>query len=496
MKKISLISTLLILWLIFGLIPAYADNDSSHKSGNEQEKSHTKKENNDNSSSNSHRALLRGFSGDDVKTLQEWLARDKDVYPEGIVSGYYGHLTEKAVKKFQKKYGIEQVGIFGPKTRAQLERLFGTLENRLENAGIDPTPLSDTFNRLLSSSSLATTTVLWQWHKLTLCHNGAAISVDLHAIAAHLKHGDTVGFCGGTSVSTDKTAPIIYGISASAGVNTTSVSWYTNESSDSRVWYATSTPVLSAPDAAHASSASLLTSHSIDLVGLSTSTMYHYLVVSRDASGNTATSTEGLFTTSAAPAADNTAPFIYGVSASAGVNTASVSWYTNEPANATAWYATALDVMTSPSRAFVANSSLGTSRTLDLTGLSASTQYYFLAVSADASGNTATSTSNLYTFVTSPLAISALSATPTSTAATVSWQTNVTADSTVHYATSTPVLFAPNHATASNASLVTSHSLDLSVLATNTTYYYVVVSTDAASNTATSSESSFATTSD
>ena len=70
------------------------------------------------------KTLQRGSSGTDIKKLQEFLknppAGGPDVYPEGLVTGYFGFLTEKAVKRFQTKYGIESIGIVGPKTRAKL----------------------------------------------------------------------------------------------------------------------------------------------------------------------------------------------------------------------------------------------------------------------------------------------------------------------------------------------------------------------------------------
>ena len=74
--------------------------------------------------------LQKGMKSDQVSTLQEWLSQDKDIYPEGTVSGFYGSLTEKAVKKFQDKYGIAGpgeagYGVVGPKTRAKLSEIFG-----------------------------------------------------------------------------------------------------------------------------------------------------------------------------------------------------------------------------------------------------------------------------------------------------------------------------------------------------------------------------------
>lgn len=65
-------------------------------------------------------SLSKGMMNDQVKKLQEILARDPGMYPEGLVTGYFGPATERAVKLFQKKHGLEQVGYIGPKTRALL----------------------------------------------------------------------------------------------------------------------------------------------------------------------------------------------------------------------------------------------------------------------------------------------------------------------------------------------------------------------------------------
>lgn len=65
-----------------------------------------------------------GQRGAHVTLLQQYLAKDSAIYPEGLVTGYYGPLTKKAIIRFQSKYGIEQTGISGPQTRAKLNELF------------------------------------------------------------------------------------------------------------------------------------------------------------------------------------------------------------------------------------------------------------------------------------------------------------------------------------------------------------------------------------
>lgn len=75
--------------------------------------------------------LYYGYVGTDVRRLQTLLATQADVYPEGIVSGYFGPKTLAAVKKFQLKYHVvdseEDIGFgnVGPATRKKLRQIFG-----------------------------------------------------------------------------------------------------------------------------------------------------------------------------------------------------------------------------------------------------------------------------------------------------------------------------------------------------------------------------------
>jgi len=102
----------------------------------------------------------------------------------------------------------------------------------------------------------------------------------------------------------DTIAPTLSALSASAGFQDTTVSWTTDEPSDSQVEYGTSAAYGSSTSLA----AALVSSHTVTLSGLSASTAYHYRVKSRDAAGNLATSADGSFSTTAAP--DTTAPVV------------------------------------------------------------------------------------------------------------------------------------------------------------------------------------------
>lgn len=74
------------------------------------------------------RNLKKGMSGADVTRLQQFLALDPSVYPEAQVTGYYGALTEAAIKRFQCKNKLvcdgtpetTGYGVTGPRTAALL----------------------------------------------------------------------------------------------------------------------------------------------------------------------------------------------------------------------------------------------------------------------------------------------------------------------------------------------------------------------------------------
>lgn len=85
--------------------------------------------------------LAVGARGDDVKTLQAMLKSDSSLYPEGLVNGNFGPATLRAVKKFQRKYGITANGRVGPQTRAKLQQVFGGVGAQTPAATtLTPTP--------------------------------------------------------------------------------------------------------------------------------------------------------------------------------------------------------------------------------------------------------------------------------------------------------------------------------------------------------------------
>lgn len=86
--------------------------------------------------------------------------------------------------------------------------------------------------------------------------------------------------------------PLITNVASSAVGTTATITWTTDQSSNSKVVYGTTSSYGSS-----ASNASLVTSHSIQLSGLPSSTTYHFAVVSANSNSYTSTSTDYTFVT-------------------------------------------------------------------------------------------------------------------------------------------------------------------------------------------------------
>jgi hypothetical protein len=233
----------------------------------------------------------------------------------------------------------------------------------------------------------------------------------------------------------------------------------------------------------------LVTSHSRILSGLAASTTYHYRVASVDGSGNTATSSDRTFTTSAVP--DTTPPVISGISAgSITATSVQITWTTNEAGTSLVQYSTNLSFNLSSAL----NSTPVTNHSRTLTGLTAATQYNYRVVTTDSAGNAATSGTNTFTTAAAPdtagpqirsIAVTQI----TSSSATVTWTTDEPATSLVQYG----LTAAYGLALPLNATLTTSHSRALTGLTPATTYHFQVRNSDAAGNASLSSDQALTT---
>ena len=71
-------------------------------------------------------SLFFGKQGQSVTDLQAILTTMPDIYPEGLITGYFGPLTQNAIQRFQLKYNVLQTpqdqgyGVYGPRTSQRL----------------------------------------------------------------------------------------------------------------------------------------------------------------------------------------------------------------------------------------------------------------------------------------------------------------------------------------------------------------------------------------
>lgn len=289
--------------------------------------------------------LGEGMTGDQVKQLQAALALDPSIFPKSMISGYYGKYTRDAVKKYLKKHGHDSC--FEYKWDKKRGWRFNQ-SNRSE------------------------------------CRKGDNDRDDRGGRG----HGTT------TPPTTDTTAPVISSITVT-GISTTgaTINWSTNEVATSKIYTSTTSPV--STSSATWTDSALLLAHGVNLVGLSTSTTYYYVIEATDAASNKTLSAQGTFVTAAAP--DVTAPVLSSIVGNAtGSTTANVAWSTNESANSKVFYGTTNPLVLS-SASSTADASLVLSHSMNLSGLMGSTTYYAIVTSSDVANNTATSSQISFT---------------------------------------------------------------------------------------------------
>lgn len=294
--------------------------------------------------------LQLGSTGSDVKALQVWLnAHGYAVAASGPGSSanestHFGLRTYRALVRFQAAHGLPATGFFGPLTRGIINSSglsplsvspsptavpISPSSNTAPNQSLIPQPWapgngytpgfggggSDTTAPVISNTPSNTTVEATSGSGATVSYTSptAADNVDgtvgvscNPASASTFALGTTAVTCsatdraGNTSSSSftvtvqDTTAPVISSI-ASSTVTTSAatITWITDENSDSQFEYGTT----NAYGATTTLNATLTTSHSVTLTGLTANTVYHYLIRSSDASGNLAVSSDQTFTT-------------------------------------------------------------------------------------------------------------------------------------------------------------------------------------------------------
>lgn len=281
----------------------------------------------------------------------------------------------------------------------------------------------------------------------------------------------------------DTTAPTISSVATTTNHNSANITWVTNENADSQIAYGTTTNYGTTTTLDN----TFTTQHLVALSDLSSSTIYHFRIYSRDKNNNLATSANYTIGTSATP--DSTAPTISSVATSSvSLTGTTITWTTNEAASSIVEYGTNTS---SYNNLAGSTTESVTSHSVTLTGLNGNTTYYFRVRSADLAGNSATDSNGgagwqfITTADTTGPVISNISTLVNNTSAIITWNTNEAANSVVDYGLSSSTL----SSTVSSSTLETTHNIVLTGLTNNTVYYFRIKSTDAAGNLTTDNNS-------
>jgi hypothetical protein len=281
-----------------------------------------------------------------------------------------------------------------------------------------------------------------------------------------------LGGCGSTSTSIplpQSSSLIISNISVGSATPTTAtIIWSTNVGATSQADFGTSTNYGSTT----ALDSTMVTSHSVTLNGLTANTLYNVRVRSKDSSGTEFFGTNFSFTTPTNTSSN--APQITAVNAAPSLNSASITWLTDKPADQQVEYGTT----TAYGQSSALGTTLSTSHSVTLSGLSSGTTYQYRVKSRDSAGNLTTSGGSTFTTnAGTPPVISAVNAVATSSSATITWTTDKGATQQVDYGPTASY----GQSSTPGTTLTTSHSVVISGLNPSTTYNYRVRSSDAVS---------------
>lgn len=186
-----------------------------------------------------------GSRGEDVTELQTYLRANPSLYASGLVTGYFGTLTEGGVEKFQVQQGIVSSG--SPSSTGY-GRVGPTTMNRL--------------NQVMSGGGGGS-------------YNGGGVF--------------------GEALISPLGEPLASSVSINTSDNSATFTWITNEPTQGQVYYDIN-PLVIQEETGPNQSATIngsysfdggnRTSHSVTIENLRSDTTYYYLVRSVDASGN------------------------------------------------------------------------------------------------------------------------------------------------------------------------------------------------------------------
>ena len=343
------------------------------------------------------RNLKEGMSGDDIAALQALLTSDPSIFPNGTVDGVFGSTTREALKKFQRKHGIEGVGFAGPKTLKKLNKLLKELGFKKNKKDDDN---DKEFCIKLPPGQLIAPGLFKKDRDDEGEHGKKEGRNKFKVVECDKVTGNNNGNASTTPViSNQASASVVVGSSIfdratlSGGNNPTgTISFQVYGPWDSTC----NTPVSPAPSSVAVNGNATYNSGNITAT---TTGIYKFTSSYSGDSKNLAVSTNcgsagNSVVVTAIP--DTTAPVISAVGTSNLLGTTTnIVWNTNETAKSKIWYGTANPVVTTGS-ANITDTNFVTSHTIPLSGLATSTTYYFVVTGADGSGNNATSSQSSF----------------------------------------------------------------------------------------------------
>ncbi|MDO8183428.1 MAG: peptidoglycan-binding protein [bacterium] len=116
-----------------------------------------------------------GDRGSEVTELQTYLATNVSIYPEGLVTGYFGQLTKAAVERFQTSQGIVSQGTpattgygrVGPQTMAKINSLLGFGGGPVYGGGQSSWDISPRLSNPTVQYTNTAATISWTTSELT-----------------------------------------------------------------------------------------------------------------------------------------------------------------------------------------------------------------------------------------------------------------------------------------------------------------------------------------
>jgi len=150
------------------------------------------------------RTLKKGMSGEDVAVVQR-LLKDLGFFSYPQITGYFGSITETAVKAFQKANGLAVDGIIGPITRGVMNKhLAGLTTSRgddknvyIVQAGDSLWKISQRFgvslDKLFAANNMNSSTVIYPGQKIIIPQGNEAMNVPKVTYINHtIVKGDTL----------------------------------------------------------------------------------------------------------------------------------------------------------------------------------------------------------------------------------------------------------------------------------------------------------------